>query len=61
MPQETARRYRLFAEELRTIAEMDRDPGTSGRLLGVARDYDRMASSMDAVNESREKVSRGRY
>ena len=55
---EVARRYRLFAEELRSIADMDRDHTTSQKLLGVARDYDRMAASMDAIGMSRDNLSR---
>jgi len=49
---ETARRYRLHAEELRVIAEnMDAD-NSRDAVLAVARDYERMAKSLEAIDNS---------
>ncbi len=47
--QESAERYRVRAEELRVIAEMDRNEETRQILLGIARDYEKMAISMDKI------------
>ena len=49
---ETARRYRDHAEELRAIAEGDRNNETREMLLKVALDYDRMARSMEAIDDT---------
>ena len=49
---ETARRYRDHAEELRAIAEGDRNNETRELLLKVALDYDRMARSMEAIDDT---------
>ena len=42
---EAALRYRTHAEELRVIAESDGHFQTQRVLLGIAKDYDRMAET----------------
>ena len=49
---EAARRYRAHAQELRTIAESDTREQTRKILIKVADDYDQMATSMDAIDET---------
>ena len=56
--QDLARSYRLRAEELRTLADLDRDRRTRETLLGIARDYDRMAQSFEAIDLTNRAVSR---
>jgi len=53
-----ARRYRLYAEELRCIAGLGPDTGSSEQLLAIADEYDRVAASMEAITESRDKLGR---
>ena len=53
-----AQRFRLYAEELRAIAEDDEVAATAPKLLSLANDYDRMAASMDAVAKSLEMLKR---
>ena len=53
-----ARRYRLYAEELRAIADDDSVEASASKLRSVADDYERMAASMEAVANSYEKLSR---
>jgi len=48
----SARRYRAFAEELRTIAEYDTREETREVLVRVADDYERVAQSMELILES---------
>jgi hypothetical protein len=45
----TAFSYRARAEELRTLAELDRLEETRRMLLDVARSYDAMAENMEAI------------
>jgi len=50
---DTARRYRLHAEELRSIAEgMEPEIGREA-VLEVAKDYERMAKSLEAIDNSK--------
>jgi len=53
-----ARRYRLYAEELRAIAEDDYVEASAAQLRSIADDYERMASSMEAAAQSYEKLKR---
>ncbi len=49
---ETATRYRLHAEELRAIAH-EKDMGRCRKsLIKVARDYERMAGTLEAIDET---------
>lgn len=52
-----ARRYRLYAEVLRAIADDDRVEASASKLRSVADDYDAMAASMEAVADSYEKLN----
>lgn len=54
-----ARRYRLYAEELRTMADDDGHRRTREMLLEVARDYELMAQSCGAIAESRRRMLGG--
>lgn len=47
---ETARRYRLHAEELRLIAEDVEDRSNRRILIEVAKDYEKMANSLEALH-----------
>ncbi len=47
-----AESYRSRAEDLRTIAEQESRAHTRARLLAVADDDDKMATSMDAQDEA---------
>ena len=53
---EVAKRYREHAEELRVIAEGSRDRITRKTLLGVAEDYERMASAREAIERSGDMI-----
>jgi hypothetical protein len=55
---ETARRYRLHAEELRVIAQGTLAEPNRHILLEVANDYEKMAKSLEALHESTNKTSR---
>jgi len=57
---ETAQRFRLRAEEVRTIAEEARDKVVKDSLLKVAEDYERMAESLTAIDESN-AITRGTF
>jgi len=46
-------RYRNYAEELRIIAADLKDTGNRQILLGIADDYDRMASELEALAEAK--------
>jgi hypothetical protein len=54
---EVALRYRRHAEELRTIADADRHEQTRGMLIKVARDYESMAVTMDAIDRTHRKIA----
>jgi len=49
---DTARRYRLHAEELRTMAADRSTPEIRHVLLGLAIDYEKMAGSMETIDET---------
>ena len=53
-----ARRYHLYAEELRCIADLGRTTGTSEQLRAIADEYDRVAASMQAIADSRAKLEK---
>ena len=57
---DTANRYRVHAEELRVIAEQDRDSSTRRMLLKVADDYDHMAATLEAIDKTNKAVNRPR-
>ena len=57
---DTANRYRVHAEELRVIAEQDRDGATRKMLLRVADDYDHMADTLEAIDRTNKAVRRPR-
>jgi hypothetical protein len=57
---DTAKRYRVHAEELRVIAEQDRDGETRRMLLRVADDYDHMARTLEAIDQTNKAVRRHR-
>ena len=47
---ETARRYRSHARELRAIAKGQAAEPNRQTLLGVARDYEKMAKALEAIH-----------
>ena len=49
---ETAKRYRQRAEELRIIAVDDRTRENREALEKIARDYDKMADTMEAIDRT---------
>jgi hypothetical protein len=49
---ETARRYRAHAEELRQIAEGMKDEPNRRVIIQVAKDYEKMANSLEALHRS---------
>lgn len=56
----TAKRYRKRAEEIRTIADGMLDSSSRRILLSIAQDYERMAVSLDRIEETdRIMASRG--
>ena len=55
---ETAQRFRLRAEEVRTIAEDVRDKAIKESLIRIAADYDQMAATLVAIDESRATLNR---
>lgn len=57
---DTANRYRVHAEELRVIAEQDRDTATRRMLLKVADDYDHMADTLVSIDKTNKAVRRPR-
>jgi hypothetical protein len=53
-----AESYRVRAEEIRAIAEMDRHMETRDILLRVAVDYEKMAVTMDHIADTNEVLRR---
>ena len=49
-----AERYRKYAEELRLIAEDKHVPENRDALLKIAKDYEQMADSLEAVDQARQ-------
>jgi hypothetical protein len=60
MSEETdaAAQYRQHAEDLRTISTEAFDPKTKKALLKIASDYERMAESMDAIEQTNAHLRR---
>jgi hypothetical protein len=56
--EQLARSYRIRAEELRTIADMDDHIHTREVLMRVAKDYDRMAENMEAIERSNKRLGK---
>lgn len=50
--QEVAARYRGYAEKLRAIAKTDRIEQTRRALLSVAKNYERMAEMIEAIDRT---------
>jgi acetone carboxylase gamma subunit len=48
----TAKKYRKRAEEIRTIADGMLDSNSRNILLSISKDYDRMAVSLDRIEET---------
>jgi hypothetical protein len=57
---ETAQRYRVRSEELRTIAGDDRNHITHDALLKIAADYERMANTLDAIDRTNQVLHKHR-
>jgi hypothetical protein len=57
---DTARRYRQRAEELRIVAQDERDKVTRSTLQRIAADYERMAETMEAIDRTNKAISRPR-
>ena len=53
-----AESYRVRAEEIRIIAELDRHSETREMLERVAKDYERMARTLDEIDTSNHLLSR---
>jgi len=57
---ETAQRYRVRAEELRTIAADDRTHANREALERIAKDYERMARTLESIDLSNRSMRRPR-
>lgn len=57
---ETARRYRLHARELRTIAERMVTQPSRHVLVAVANDYDKMANALEAIDRANDGAKTAR-
>jgi hypothetical protein len=57
---DTAQRYRAHAEQLRAIAKADNLEETKRILTNVADDYDRMASALEAIDQTNRRVDERR-
>jgi hypothetical protein len=53
---ETAKRYRRHAEQIRTIAQGRSQEQTRQALLNVARDYERMADTLLAIDKTNQTL-----
>jgi hypothetical protein len=58
---EAAVRYRTHAEELRVIAESDGHFQTQRVLLGIARDYERMAETFEQIERTNKSLRRPNF
>ena len=56
--QRLAASYRSKAKELRTMAETDDSPKTRDTLMWVAKDYERVASNLEAIERAKTKINR---
>jgi hypothetical protein len=54
----TALRYRRHAEELRVIAEHEREPTTRDALMRIAEDYERMAGTLEAIDRTNKAMKK---
>jgi hypothetical protein len=54
----TARKYRLYAQMLRAIADDEDVAMNSSKLRSIADDYDEMAASVEAIAECPQKSER---
>ena len=52
-----ARRYRDHAQSLRAMAECDVHEPTRNALLSVAKNYDEMAETYDAIDRTNKKLA----
>lgn len=52
----TAASYRLRAEELRTLSDLDCHPQTRNALVEIAKSYDQMARNVDYLDRSNETL-----
>jgi hypothetical protein len=57
---DTARRYRQRAEELRTIASDDEGGKNRETLLKIAKDYDQMAETLEAIDRTNRAIRKPR-
>jgi len=57
---ETAQRYRVRAEEVRTIASDDHNLVTHDALMKIAADYERMANTLDAIDRTNQVLHKNR-
>ena len=57
---DTARRYRLRAEELKIIAEDESAQQTRLTLRQIADDYERMAETLEAIDRTNRAIARPR-
>jgi len=55
---ETAARYRVHAEELRVIAADANSENIRFALLTIAEDYDRMAASLEAIDQTNKRFTK---
>ena len=55
---EIAETYRLRAQELRALADLDQKVKTRDTLMGVAKAYDRMALTLEDIAATNENVRR---
>jgi len=53
-----AESYRVRAEEVRAIAELDENKGTREALERVAQDYERMAASLDRIDATNKRFGK---
>ena len=56
---DTAKRYRVHAEELRTIADTDRHEQTRQALVKIAHDYEDMATTFEQIERTNRAVGKG--
>lgn len=57
---DTAKRYRLRAEELKIIAEDEGGKHTRLTLRQIAVDYERMAETLEAIDRNNQAIARTR-
>jgi hypothetical protein len=57
---DTAKRYRQRAEELRAIAAADQTRENRNALLKIAKDYEQMADTLEAIDKTNRAISKPR-